>query len=61
VAFHLGQLEKLLVPTQTTKMCLWTLQQDKSFYECNKSPLFDMLSKVLGITPEQVDAIQKHR
>jgi hypothetical protein len=27
VAFHLKQLESLLLPTQTTKMSLWTLEQ----------------------------------
>jgi hypothetical protein len=61
LAFHLSQLEKLLLPTQTTKMCLWTLQQDKSFYESNKSPLFNMLSKELGLTQEQSDNIQARR
>eukprot|EP00981_Chlorochromonas_danica_P001395 scaffold296_cov164-Ochromonas_danica.AAC.12 len=55
------QLEKLIVPTTTTKMSLWTLQQDRSFYQRNKSPMYDMLAKELEITPEQTDKIQERR
>lgn len=58
VAFHLNQLEKLIVPTQTTKMILWTMQQDKSFA---KSPLFDSLSETLGLTTDQTEKIQQRR
>jgi hypothetical protein len=61
VAFHLNQLKKLLIPTQTTKMCLWTLQQDKSFYQSNKSPLFSILSNELGLNDDQTTRIQSHR
>jgi hypothetical protein len=56
-----NQLEKLIVPTLTTKMCLWALQQDKSFYQRNKSPMYDMLSKELEITTEQTEKIQERR
>jgi hypothetical protein len=61
IAFHLQQLEKLIVPTKTTKMCLWTLQQDKSFYQRHKSPMYDMLAKELEIAPEQTEKIQERR
>eukprot|EP01038_Epipyxis_sp_PR26KG_P007984 gene7984-10827_t len=61
VAFHLHQLEKLILPTKTTKMCLWTLQQDESFYQKNKSPMYDILSKELDLTTEQVQKIQDRR
>lgn len=61
VSFHLNQIEKLIVPTRTTKMLLWTLQQEKSFFLTSKSPLFEMLSRDLEITPEQSEKIQERR
>jgi hypothetical protein len=61
VAFHLNQLEKLLCPTKTTKLSLWALQQDKSFFQKSKSPLFDILSKELELTPEQTEKIIERR
>lgn len=36
VDFHLKQLERKIVPTDTTKMSLWTLNQDESFYQNRK-------------------------
>ncbi|CAM9327764.1 unnamed protein product [Hapterophycus canaliculatus] len=36
VEFHLKQLERQIVPTDTTKMSLWTLEQDESFYKDRK-------------------------
>ena len=33
VAYHLSQVERLLLPTQVTRMCLWSLQQPDSFYD----------------------------
>ena len=59
--FHLNQLKNLLLPTPTTKMCLWTLQQDKSFYHSSKSPLWGILSAEIGFTTEQTLKIQSHR
>jgi hypothetical protein len=50
-----------MLPTKTTKMCLWTLQQDESFYEKNKSPMFDLLSTELQLTSEQSQKIQERR
>lgn len=32
IMYHLGQLRKLLLPTQVTKMAMWSLHQDDSFY-----------------------------
>lgn len=61
VAFHLQQIEKLMVPTNTTKMCLWTLQQDKSFYQSKKSSIYDILSKTLEISAEQTSKILERR
>lgn len=61
VGFHLSQLKRLILPTQTTKMCMWTLQQDKSFYQSSKSPLWNILSTELGMTAEQAAKIQTHR
>jgi len=33
VGYHLAQVERLLLPTQVTRMCLWSLQQPDSFYD----------------------------
>jgi hypothetical protein len=57
----LNQLEKLLCPTKTTKLSLWALQQDKSFFQKSKSPMFNILSKELELTPEQTEKIQERR
>lgn len=58
VAFHLGNIEKLLVPTLVTKMSLWTLQQEQTFYQ---SPVFDSISKALDMSKEQIERIQQGR
>ena len=31
--YHLEQLRMLLLPTQVTKMCMWSLHQDDEFYD----------------------------
>jgi hypothetical protein len=54
-------LEKLILPTRTTKLSLWALQQDKSFFQKSKSPMFDLLSKELELTAEQTERIQERR
>lgn len=61
VAFHLSQLEKLLLPTQTTKMAIWTMQQDSQHAEAGHSPMFDILAKELDITDDQMKTLKKHR
>lgn len=61
VAFHLSQLEKLMMPTQPTKMILWTLQQDYKFFEEKSSPIFGQLVKELELTPDQVSFLTKQR
>jgi len=33
VMYHLEQLRMLLLPTQVTKMCMWSLHQDDDFYD----------------------------
>ena len=57
----MNQLEKLILPTKTTKMCLWTLQQDDAFFERSKSPMFSLLSQELQITEEQAERIHDRR
>jgi hypothetical protein len=58
----LDQLEKLIVPTKTTKFCIWALQQGETgnFNEA-KSSLFATLTRELEITPDQANAIRGHR
>lgn len=58
VSFHLDQLEKLVVPTSTTKFCIWTLQQGESNSNEAKSSLFSTLSRELEILPEQLNAVR---
>jgi len=54
LAFHLNQLEKLAVPANFTKMSLWTLGQNESFYTKPKlNPIAGILRKELDITPVQ--------
>lgn len=60
IAFHLSQLEHLLLPTQTTKMCLWAMQQDKSFYS-TESALFNIFCQEIGITEEQTIKLQERK
>ena len=51
VEFHLKQLERQILPTDTTKMSLWTLDQDDSFYEDKKrGSLSVILRKELGLS-----------
>lgn len=62
VNFHLQQLEKLLLPTTTTKMCLWTLEQDHDFFDANdNSSLFSILSNELNISSDQIKRIQARK
>lgn len=61
IAFHLAQLEKLILPTQVTKMILWTLQQDYKFFEEKSSPIWGILVKELDITPDQIRFLTKQR
>lgn len=61
VAFHLAQLEKLILPTRVTKMILWTLQQDYKFFEEKSSPIWGILVKELEMTPDQVNFLAQQR
>lgn len=55
VQFHLKQLERQIVPTDTTKMSLWTLEQDESFYKDRKrGSLFNILRNELGCAVIQI-------
>jgi hypothetical protein len=54
VGFHLRQMRKLLLPTGTTKLCLWVLQQDRSFYN-PRSAFFKDLTKAIDLSPDQVE------
>lgn len=52
--FHLSQLAKLAAPTTFTKMSLWTLGQNKSFFtKPQNHPISGILMKELEITPQQ--------
>lgn len=63
VDFHLAQLQTLLTPTTTTKMSLWTLEQDEAFFtdEADETSLMYILTQEMGLTPEQKTKIKGHR
>lgn len=33
VVYHIDEIERLLLPTQVTKMCMWSLHQDDDFFK----------------------------
>ena len=68
--YHLDYLEKLLVPTQVTKMGLWSLDQEDDFYEDGSSTSMDqaannsiwhILCRELKVSEEQKQRIVSHR
>ena len=61
MTYHLQQLQRLLRPTKTTKMYLWTLQQEKSEKNNKPTSLFNILTKDLEISEDQAKQIQAHR
>ena len=64
VIYHLQQIHRMMMPTKTTKMYLWTLQQETLHSETSKgkpSSLFNILSKELEISEEQSKKVQDHR
>ena len=56
---HLNDLKKLLLPTDVTKMCMWSLQQDDEFYDEEKNhavfggSIWTVLCDTMQFTPEQ--------
>lgn len=74
IRYHLDHLEKLLVPTQVTKMGLWSLHQEDEFYEEGQSAIsstamsgsvqnsiWHILCEHLKVTDEQKARIKGHR
>ena len=56
---HLDDLKKLLLPTEMTKMCMWSLQQDDEFYDEEKNhavfggSIWTVLCETMEFTGEQ--------
>ncbi|KAG6950004.1 hypothetical protein JG688_00014373 [Phytophthora aleatoria] len=63
LSYHLHQIERLLLPTQVTKMCIWALRQDDSFWqdEEDETSLPVILAKELGLSEDQKKKIQQQR
>jgi hypothetical protein len=60
--FHLAQLSRLVMPTTTTKMGLWTLEQDDKFFNnIQKGSLAGILARELMISAAQMKKIIEHR
>jgi len=54
LTFHLQQLQRLIAPTNFTKMGLWTLGQNERFYtDIKRNPIAGILREELGITSQQ--------
>ena len=59
IGFHLQQLKSLLLPNTVSKMTVWSLQQDDSFYDESQNArrfgggIWNLLSSELQFTPEQ--------
>jgi len=62
LTFHLGQLERLVMPTTSTKMGLWTLEQDDKFFENTaRGSLAGILARELQISEAQKKKVVGHR
>ena len=67
VQYHLDQLERLLKPTQVTRMGMWCLHQDDSFYQENSldpeggTTMWHFLCNELKVTEEQQRKIKQYR
>lgn len=67
VQYHLDQLERLLKPTQVTRMGMWCLHQDDSFYQENAldpdggKTMWHFLCNELQVTDEQQRKIKQYR
>ncbi len=62
LTFHLRQLERLIMPTTTTKMGLWTLEQDDNFFSnTGRGSLAGILARELQISSSQMKKIIEHR
>lgn len=54
LTFHLQQLQRLVAPTNFTKMGLWTLGQNERFYtDIKRNPIAGILREELRITSQQ--------
>jgi len=65
---HMEQLQRLLLPTQVTKMCMWSLHQEDAFYEstnensmAGNGSIWSLIMQEIGATEEQKQKIQEHR
>jgi hypothetical protein len=66
---HMEQLDRLLAPTQISKLCMWSLHQDEDFfratnYDLNSDQpdsLWAVMCKEIEATPEQQEQFKKYR
>jgi len=64
---HMEQLDRLLAPTQISKLCMWSLHQDDEFYRSTsydpESPksLWSIMCREIEATPEQQEQFKKYR
>lgn len=61
IHYHLKELEKLLIPTQSTKLWLYASVQGPAFYEPRQSPLFNVLCHELNLSEEQQQRVKSRR
>ena len=65
--YHLGQVRRFMMPTQVTKMALWSLQQDDDFYAYKvdengrAETLWDIISRDMHVTEDQKQKLMEFR
>ena len=65
---HMDQLDRLLAPTQISKLCMWSLHQDDEFFRSTTIPdgdsadsLWAVMCREIEATPEQQEQFKKYR
>jgi Spy/CpxP family protein refolding chaperone len=65
---HMDQLDRLLAPTQISKLCMWSLHQDDEFFRSTSisadgshDSLWAVMCREIEATPEQQDQFKKYR
>ena len=64
---HMDQLDRLLAPTQLSKLCMWSLHQDDEFFRSaafsSDAPdsLWAVMCREIEATPEQQEQFKKYR
>lgn len=70
LVYHMEELERLLLPTQVTKMCMWSLKQEDDFFKddvddqvalSTGGSIWTILCQYLGVNEEQKEKVKEKR